>query len=605
MILNYPAGLLAMLGVPVIILLYLLKQKREDYITSSLYLWKNALRDMEANAPWQKLKQNILMYLQILAVVILSLLLSQSVISGSTRSEDVLLVLDCSLSMQSTDIKPTRFEAALKDAIELVESRRAGTTFSLIALTDSPYLAIQNSDDKLKVVQQLKNLHAIDTAEDPEAALDLVESLIRQNPDMEVSWFGDAASTITDENISYYSYTRNGENYSVTLLTYRRLSEGEGITALSKISNFSHLEAELNVSLYTDGTIFDAKRVRVSPGTGENIYWPGIPNSVSKLELRIDTEDVLEKDNFAGLMINQTEKRKVLFAAEENVFLEKLFGVIPDIEVYRTSMKDADEMKGYDLYVFDSQMPSILPQDGHIMIFNPPENKYFSANGISEYTQITAAKHDIMNSLNQDISFGALKTSLYNLPPWASPLMKNDEGITAFEEYLENRRIIVFGFDLHETNLPLQPFFPVIMTRAVQYLLPLGVSDISSVYAGDTIDISADPEAQEVYIINPGGVKSIIGPPFPVTSFSETQSIGMYTLSQRLENGIYKQHFFVNAASEKEFNISNKSIGSDEENDTPKIRNKPGGFDLKLPLLWLLLAVLLLEWWVYTNGNTV
>lgn len=606
MIFNYPAGLLALLGVPVIIILYLLKQKREDYITSSLYLWKSALRDMEANAPWQKLKQNILMYLQILVCILLALLLSQPVISSDrSNSGNVLIVMDCSLSMQSTDMTPTRFDAALKDAVELVEASREGTLFSVIALSDSPYLVLQNSNDKQRVVQQLKALNAIDTAEDPDSALELVDSLIRQDPDIKVKWFSDTANTFTNENISFYSYNRNGENYAVTLLTYRRLNEGEGITALGKISNFSHNEAELDVSLYADGTIFDARRVKVSPGNGENIYWPGISSTVSKLELRIDTEDVLKKDNIAGAMINQAENRKVLLAADENVFLEKLFGLIPDIEVYRTNIKDVDEMKGYDLYVFETEMPQELPEDGHIMVFNPPDNKYFSKKGISEYTEITAEKHDILDSINQDISFAAMKSSLYNLPDWASALMKNNEGITAFEGYLGNRRIMAFGFDLHETNLPLQPFFPVIMTRAVQYLLPLGVKDISSTFAGDSIDISVDPEAQEVYIINPNGVKTIIGPPFPVTSFSDTQSIGMYTLGQSLEGGASEQQFFVNAASEKEFNISRRSIETNEENDAVKSKNKPGGLDLKLPLLFMLLAVLLLEWWVYANGTTV
>jgi Aerotolerance regulator N-terminal. len=76
LILHFPWGLLALLAVPVIILLYLLKQKHEEYIMSSLYLWQTALQDAEANTPWQKLKRNILMLLQIAAVILLALTLS-------------------------------------------------------------------------------------------------------------------------------------------------------------------------------------------------------------------------------------------------------------------------------------------------------------------------------------------------------------------------------------------------------------------------------------------------------------------------------------------------------------------------------------------------
>jgi len=604
LILNNPIGLLALLGVPLIIILYLLKQKRDEYIISSLYLWENAIRDMEANTPWQKLKSNLLMYLQIFAVLLFSLLLSQPAISVGERNENILIVLDCSLSMQSTDVKPSRFEAAKKDAVELIESTKTGTVISVIALTDSPYIAIQNVSDRQKAAQQVENLKVADTAENVEAAMELVESIRRHNPDIKVCWFADYTPSVLDDNISFYSYNRNGDNYSVTLFTYRMLGEGDGMAALGRIANFSGSDAELDVSLYADDEVFDAKRVRVGAGSSENIYWTGIPDSVSKLELRIDTKDVLDKDNMAGIMINRAEKSKVLLFSDKNVFLEKLFEVIPGIEVYKTTERDVDKFSGYDLYVFDSRMPDTLPADGNLIIFNPPENEFFSRTGMSEFTVITAEKNEITEGLGRDISFGALKTAVFNLPDWATPLMKCEGGFAAFYGHLENRKTIVFGFDLHDTNFPLKAYYPVIMTRAVQYLLPLGFYDASSVYAGETVSITADPEAREVYILKPGGEKTVIGPPFPVTSFDETQKIGLYTLGQKLSDEVYERQFYVNANTEKEF-IASENIGTVKENAQTKEPEKPGWLDLKLPLLWLLMAVLMLEWWVYANGNKI
>ena len=123
MILKYPWGLLSLICIPIIIILYLLKQKRENYPISSLYLWQNALQDIEANTPWQKLKKNLLMFLQILAVILLVLIFSEPFLkTNKHRDGDVMIIIDCSLSMQSTDIKPSRFEAAKNDAVKLVES---------------------------------------------------------------------------------------------------------------------------------------------------------------------------------------------------------------------------------------------------------------------------------------------------------------------------------------------------------------------------------------------------------------------------------------------------------------------------------------------------
>lgn len=631
MILHYPWGLFALIGVPVIIILYLLKQKREDYTISSLYLWQSALQDIEANSPWQKLKKNLLMFLQILAVILLALILSEPFLkTNKNREGDVLIVIDCSLSMQSTDIKPNRFEAAKKDAIKLAESYGLNTNFSVIVSGNIPHILLHQVNDKNKVIQEIKNLQTTDTAEDLEATIELVNSLRRDNPGIQVNWFGDSTNNNIGngvdiykrdtgiQSINYYSYNRNGVNYAVTLLSQRKMLNSGEITALSRIGNFSLQDAEIDVSLYVDGSFFDAKRVTISPGESENLYWSGIPGTVSKIECKIDTEDILEKDNNAGIIVSSDKIRRVLLVTERNVYLEKVLKLIPNLELYRTTLDDEgssnmeDEngtanLKGFDLYIFDGTLPHQLPEDGHIIIFDPPGNQLFVSTEKSEHTEILTAEHELFDDLKGDISFSALETDLYDIPQWGNPILKNEKGIVAFEGYLDRNRIMVFGFDLHETNLPVKPFFPVIIARAVQEFLPGGIKGISSVYAGDNIDLSIDPEAEKVYVITPDGNKTLIAPPFPVTLYSETSQIGTYILEQNLKNETIQQEFIVNAPSEREFAISRSNFDTtvQENGEAGRAQKTLIGWDLKMLLLWILLAILMLEWWVYTNGITI
>ena len=270
------------------------------------------------------------------------------------------------------------------------------------------------------------------------------------------------------------------------------------ITVLSRIGNFSIQDAEIDVSLYTDGIFFDAKRLRINAGESENLYWSGIPATVSFLECVIDTVDVLEKDNKASVIVFESSIKKVLLVTDKNIYLEKVLRLIPNLELYRTTLNSAGEatiknengtnnanrnegsvkadkpdiLKGYDLYIFDNEMPKQLPEDGHIIIFNPPENQLFSSRGKSEYTEILATEHKLFDGLKGDITFSVLKTDMYDIPQWANPIMKITRNV-AFEGYLGKNRIMVFGFDLHETNLPVQPFFPVIIAKAVQEMLPV------------------------------------------------------------------------------------------------------------------------------------
>ena len=58
---------------PLIVLLYFLKLKRAPLVVPSTYLWSRAIEDMHVNTIWQKLRRNILLWLQLLFVALLIL----------------------------------------------------------------------------------------------------------------------------------------------------------------------------------------------------------------------------------------------------------------------------------------------------------------------------------------------------------------------------------------------------------------------------------------------------------------------------------------------------------------------------------------------------
>ena len=106
----WPLAFLAL--IPVIILLYLLKQKAKDEPFSSTMLWQEIYKNLEAKTPFEKLKQNILMYLQLLLMLLLILALMAPIWKkGGAAQENVVLVMDNSASMQYLyDSSDTRLE---------------------------------------------------------------------------------------------------------------------------------------------------------------------------------------------------------------------------------------------------------------------------------------------------------------------------------------------------------------------------------------------------------------------------------------------------------------------------------------------------------------
>ena len=99
-----PAALaLGLLALP-IVLLYMLRLRRREQTVSSTYLWRTLVRDRAANAPWQRLRRNLLLLLQLLILAALVLALARPALRlPGLGGGSVIVLLDASASMLATD----------------------------------------------------------------------------------------------------------------------------------------------------------------------------------------------------------------------------------------------------------------------------------------------------------------------------------------------------------------------------------------------------------------------------------------------------------------------------------------------------------------------
>src|ERR687893_2184201 len=74
-----PLALLGLLSVPVIVAFYMLRLRRREQVVSSTYLWQQLVRDVEANAPWQRLRRSLLLLLQLLLAIVLAFVVAQPI----------------------------------------------------------------------------------------------------------------------------------------------------------------------------------------------------------------------------------------------------------------------------------------------------------------------------------------------------------------------------------------------------------------------------------------------------------------------------------------------------------------------------------------------
>ena len=61
-----PLALIGLVSLPIIVAFYMLRLRRRDVPVGSTFLWQQLVRDVEANAPWQRLRFSWLLLLQLL-----------------------------------------------------------------------------------------------------------------------------------------------------------------------------------------------------------------------------------------------------------------------------------------------------------------------------------------------------------------------------------------------------------------------------------------------------------------------------------------------------------------------------------------------------------
>ncbi|MBV9256607.1 MAG: VWA domain-containing protein, partial [Ktedonobacteraceae bacterium] len=361
-----PAAFAFALIIPIILLLYFMRPKRQQRTVASTLLWQQALQDMQASRPWQRLRFTPLLLLQLLAAVFIVLVLVRpAIFTSSSISGNTIIILQASASMQATDIAPSRFESARNDISDMIDNLGPNDHLSLITMANTPQVLIADSNDKAQLSAALQRAKVTNQNADLELALSLANSLVAGRTDMQVLVVGDGHVTTTDQNllvpfpVHYLRIGTDAPNAALLTLSSRMLQGN--LVALAQVANYSSQQRSIPVELFADGREVSVQTVTLTPQATGTVQWGGLPPNTRFLHAQLISQDAMTVDHNAWAIVGGSQKGRVLLVTKGNMFLQAAFALQPDVLLFESTPAQYTNTGNYDLTIFDGFVPPVLP----------------------------------------------------------------------------------------------------------------------------------------------------------------------------------------------------------------------------------------------------
>lgn len=626
----YPLGLLGLIGIPILIIIYIIKNKYTEQTITSTYIWNLSEKFLKNKKPISKLKGLISLIMQCLAVLAISLILAHPIFIIPNAANDYCFILDASASMNKIQDNKTRFEIAKDKIKEEIYSSLDGSKYSFIVVGNE-IVEYTDYTSKNKAIETIDNIECSYISNNCTNSIKYAQEYYDKNRSLKTYLYTDKNYTV--ENINLINVGNNEANYAIVDGKYQinngyTNSEGNYVKGTIKFSGnvISYTnDSKIDLELYVDDELIDEMSVDVKSSEHYEYAFEVELSTFRKARIHIKNEDSLALDNDYELYnISEEQDYKALIVSDNEFYLQsilKVYDKVKTIDIIKPSTY-SNSYSGYNLYIFDSYSPDSLPTDGTIWFFNPKKSitgsRFSYRNSIDLNENNTDSKYEgkeliqatvygeekklveglIKTDGKDENKYGlyVMKYNIYGINKNFTTLFTCDDNpiiFTGVSQY--GNREVVFGFDLHNSNLPLSYNYIRLMSNLLDYSFPT-VLEKSNYVCGDSALINLLPNTKSIKITSPSNSTRYIDVNSATSSFLLTE-IGNYNVSITLENNTVMELNIYSSYPLEE--------NTDTTIDTLKLVGQPennysdGRYD-NLIILFILLGLLFVaDWMVY------
>ena len=609
----YPLGLLGLIGIPILIIVYIIKSKYTEQTVASTYLWTLSERFLKRKRKTSPLAGIISLILQILAVTLISLLIAHPIITVPNSANEYCFILDGSGSMhmdaKTSDKAMTRFEVGKQVIRDKINDAIDGSIFTLIHVGDTTgviYERVEDKEQALLLLDELKPAYQTAVFTD---AVGIAQGYFNENTSLLTYLVTDEAYE-TSENIEVIRVDSPVENYSLSDINHILL--GGKLTVTGKVTSFES-DTSLTIQLYLDSSDSSVSSQTVEVKANEPTVFTLMTDAdaFSSITIRIAEEDALAYDNeYVIHNVKSENSYNTLLISDRPFFLESVLKSLLNAKIYVMSPAEYDGRLGYGLYVFDTvdaSTMSSLPSDGTVWMVNvngSVEGAGYTVQGEVALDKAEILSHTTSSSTTTQALIADMKGEEIYVTRYIkcgfyrnfTTLLSYHGSPVVFAGTNEHgNRQVVFAFDLHDSNLPLLYDFSVMTRNLVAFSFP-DMIDKTTFECGESAHVNVIANCESIRVESPSGEVSYLKTDV-ASDVIHLNEVGIYTVTMTV-SGSPRQFSIWSAMPKAECDptvvqesISLQGVATDD--------GFAGKYDPLFVLFIALAVVFLADWMVY------
>ncbi len=617
----YPLALLSLIGIPIVIIIYIIKNKYLEQIIPSTYLWTLSERFLKKKKQIKSLSGIISLILQILIILLITLTLAQPIFRIPNKANDYCFIIDSSGSMNMEIDDETKLELGKKEVKSMIEKAENGSTYTLIQVGTSTNLIYEKIEDKEKACELLNKLEPTESKIDFTSTIKYVQNYFNNCDSLKTYLITD--TDYNTENIEVINVSQKLDNYAITNASYIEMFGNIVITG--DIISYTS-DQEITLELYIDNRPLTTLKYNLVKGSSQKFEYVIPAIDFSFIEIKLTNEDNLMMDNTYYLYNLQKEHDySALIVSDRPFYLESMLNTLGNItvDVVSREVYSSEPITGYSLYIFDSFSPYSLPTDGTIWLFGAATSVNGSGFSVQDVVKIkgyeeqpgedgllpplgdgmllsyannsTSEFKKITNGISNDKIYVAKYVKYGFYRNFNTVLTHNGNPVVFTGTTDSGNNEVVFAFDLHDSNLPLLLDYIILTQNLLGFSFP-NIIEKTSYVCGETAVIYGASSFKSIRVEKPHGKPTYLS---VNTKDAELvlDEVGTYKITIITENDTKVFTIFV-SLPEEESNVEGIPMSLSIIGE-PKTQKSDGKYDDLIIFFCILAVIFVADWMVY------